>query len=304
MRAYVISNPKAGRGSDGARLAAALRHAGLDAEVAVTEGPAHGVDLARSARDRGEPLVVAAGGDGTVHEVVNGLLAPGGPSDPPILGVLPLGSGCDYVKTFGIPHDLAKACAVIADPRPAVAVDAAEVTYTTPEGSRTRYLANIAEVGIGPEVVDRAARLPRALGPALYLVAFWLVLPRYERRRATVRIGAAAFDGRLTNLVVANARVFGGGMRVAPAADPADGLLDVQVHTASKPDYVRNIGKVFKGTHLPHPRIAEFRGPVVEVTCDPPALIEADGEVLGTTPATFRVLPGALRLKVGGTGLD
>jgi diacylglycerol kinase family enzyme len=99
------------------------------------------------------------------------------------------------------------------------------------------------------------------------------------------------------DLVVPVGQVFGGGMRVAPAADPSDGLFDVQIHFGSKLDYVRGIAKVYRGTHLPHPRIREVRCASVQVGCDPPGLIEADGEVVGVTPATFRVLPGALRLK-------
>ena len=92
-------------------------------------------------------------------------------------------------------------------------------------------------------------------------------------------------------------QVFGGGMRITPNADPSDGLFDVQIHMGSKLDFVRGIPKVYKGTHVPHPRVLEHLAAVVEVACDPPGLIEADGEVLGTTPATFRTLPAALRLK-------
>ena len=292
-RAFVIANPQAGRGSAGRGLSEALAAAGVQAEVHVTERPGHGIELARAARAAGEPLVVAAGGDGTVHEVVNGLLQEAD-AGMPALGVIALGSGCDYVKTFAIPTDLTGACAVLASDREPVPVDAGHVTY---EGG-SRYFMNIAEVGIGPEVVARASRLPRALGGMVYLVAFWLTLPGYRRRDTTVKVDEATVTGRVTNLVVAIARVFGGGMRIAPEADPSDGLFDVQVHTGTKPDYVRNIPKVFKGTHLPHPRISEHAASTVEVTCDPPGLIEADGEVLGTTPATFRVLPGVLRLKV------
>jgi diacylglycerol kinase family enzyme len=100
------------------------------------------------------------------------------------------------------------------------------------------------------------------------------------------------------NLVVADAQYFGGGMRVAPDADPSDGRLDVQVQFGSKIDYVVGIAKVYRGTHIPHPRIRQAEVAELEIECAPPGLIEADGEVVGHTPATFRVLPAALRLKV------
>jgi diacylglycerol kinase family enzyme len=131
----------------------------------------------------------------------------------------------------------------------------------------------------------------------MYLAAFLTTLPRFKQLDATITIDTQAYSGPLTNLVVAVGRVFGGGMQIAPKADPSDGLFDVQIHFGSKVDYVAGIPKVFKGTHIPHPRIREERGVSVSVQCDPVTLVEADGEVLGRTPASFRVIPGALRLK-------
>ncbi|HYZ92347.1 MAG TPA: diacylglycerol kinase family protein [Actinomycetota bacterium] len=287
----VIGNPKAGRGKTAwneisARLGGA--------ELLMTERPGHATELARRATHL--DLAVAAGGDGTVNEVVNGLLTAEGTA--PALGVLPLGSGCDYAKTFDIPHDVAAACELIMSAREPIAVDAGEIRCRRGDEAVVRHFANIAEVGIGPEVVARATRLPRALGPAMYFASFCLTLPRYERRSARITMDAERYDGPLTNLVVAIGRVFGGGMRVAPGADPSDGRFDVQIQFGSKVDYVRGIAKVYRGTHLPHPRIREATAAVIEAECTPPGLIEADGEVVGTTPATFRVLPGALRLKV------
>jgi YegS/Rv2252/BmrU family lipid kinase len=288
----VIGNPKAGKGrTDWDALVARLN----GAELWLTERQGQGTEFVTEARQAGVDLVVAAGGDGTVHEVVNGLLKD---HRSATLGIVPLGSGCDYARTFGIPQDVAAACARITASSPPRVVDAGEISCWRGEVEEVRYFANIAEVGIGPEVVARASRLPRYLGPAMYFAAFWLSLPRYERRTASIRMDSAAYEGGLMDLVVAIGQVFGGGMRVAPTADPSDGRFDVQVHFGSKLDYVGMTAKVYRGTHVPHPRIREERAAMVEVTCTPPGLIEADGEVVGTTPATFRILPGALRLKV------
>src|SRR5207244_3722399 len=155
-----------------------------------------------------------------------------------VLGIVPLGSGCDYVKTFGIPQDVASAVALLASDAPPRSVDAGEIDY---DGGERRFFANIAEVGIGPEVVDRASRLPRFLGPAMYFAAFCLVLPRFHRRAATIRIDEDDQRVQLTNLVIAIGQVFGGGMRVAPKADASDGLFEVQIQTGSKADYVAGI---------------------------------------------------------------
>ncbi|MEX2395303.1 MAG: diacylglycerol kinase family protein [Actinomycetota bacterium] len=288
----VIVNPAAGRGRALDAVTAAFEGVALDVRIEPTTRPGHGIELAAKAHREGVDIIVAAGGDGTVHEVVNGVLADD-TGYVPTLGVLPLGSGCDYAKTFRIPEDIGDAVKLIVSDVPPRTVDAGEVTFR--EGKR--YFANIANCGIGPETVARAARLPKALGSAMYGIAFVLVLPRFKRRKATVMLGDELYEGPLTNLVVANAQVFGGGMRVAPNADPSDGLFDVQLQFGSKIDYVRGLPKVYKGTHVPHPRIREERVGVVTVECDPPAVVEADGEVLGTTPATYRVLPGAIRLK-------
>jgi YegS/Rv2252/BmrU family lipid kinase len=288
----VIGNPKAGRGRTD--WDALVRRLG-GAELWLTERPGHGTDFVAEARRAGVDTVVAVGGDGTVHEVVNGLLTH---HTDATLGIVPLGSGCDYARTFGIPQDVAEACARITAPTPPRVVDAAEIRCRRGEEEHVRYFANIAEVGIGPECVARASRLPRFLGPAMYFAAFCITLPRYEVRTASIRMDAQTYEGRLVNLVVAIGQYFGGGMRVAPRADVADGLFDVQVQSGTKLDYVRGIPKVYRGTHVPHPRILEAGAATVEITSNPRGLIEADGEIVGHTPATFRILPGALRVKV------
>lgn len=292
----IVANPRAGRGRAVDVLRGALARTGLAAEIVATAAAGHGIEVAAKARTDGVPLVVAAGGDGTVHEVVNGLLRNGAAPVVPDLGVVPLGSGCDYAKTFDIPEDvdLALRRAVGGTAR---RVDAGEVVYQQNGREHRRHFANIAEVGIGGSCVARASTLPRFLGPAMYGVAFLLTLPTFKRLTATITMDDRTYEGPLTDLVVATGRVFGGGMRVAPSADPSDGLFDVQIHFGTKIDYVRGLPKVYKGTHIPHPRIREERANAVTIESDPPGLIEADGEVLGRTPATFRALPGALRLR-------
>ena len=292
----VIGNPAAGRGkTKWGDLLESIRSAGLDATGRITSYPGHAIELARAARRDGAETVIAAGGDGTVHEVVNGLLAERA-GEMPALAVIPLGSGCDYAKTFGIPEEPAEAARAIATA--AVRnVDAGEITYRRDGTEHRRFFCNIAEVGIGGATVARAAKLPRALGGAVYGLAFCMTLPTYRRADTTIAMDALSYEGPLVDLVIAIGQVFGGGMKVAPNAQPADGLFDVQVHFGSKLDYVRGLPKVYKGTHIPHPRIREERAARVEVGSDPAGAIEADGEVLGTTPAAFTILPGALRLK-------
>ena len=292
----IVANPKAGRGRALDVLRDALTGSELDARVVATQAPGHGIDVAAKARADGVPLVVAAGGDGTLHEVVNGLLQDGPGPDVPALGVVPLGSGCDYAKTFDIPADVPAALERLTTAAPRT-IDAGEIVYQRDGRQHRRFFANIAEVGIGGSCVARAATLPRFLGPAMYGIAFLLTLPSFKRLRTTITMDDMTYEGPLTELVVAIGRVFGGGMRVTPDADPSDGLFDVQVQFGTKMDFVRGLPKVYKGTHVPHPRIREERARTVTVDSDPPGMIEADGEVLGHTPATFRTLPEALMLR-------
>lgn len=291
LQALLIVNPTAGRGRGAADASAALASVGIDFDLAVTAHRGNATELAAQAKLDGRTLVIAAGGDGTVHEVANGIVGDG---QSPQLGLLPLGSGCDYVRTFGVPSDLREAAQIIASGQTRT-VDVGEVTVTTDHGQLTRKFVNIAEVGFGSVVAERAATLPRALGSAVYFFAFWNKLPGYVRCPMTVN--DVRWPG-VMNVVVATGQVFGGGMRIAPEADPSDGLFDVQVHHGTKLDYVRGIPKVYRGTHLPHPRIEELRTASLKVNSQPEAVVEADGEVLGRTPAEFRVIPGGLTLRV------
>ena len=164
----------------------------------------------------------------------------------------------------------------------------------------TRCFVNIAQVGLGAAVVARAAglRAGRLLGGARYAAAFWLALPGF--RPAPVRLDADthSYAWRAFNVVVANCRFYGGGMHISPNSDPGDGLLDILVMTGPKSDSFATLPKVYKGAHLPHRNIAELRAARLSVEADPGFPVEADGELLGTTPASFGIIPGAIRLKV------
>ena len=301
----LIVNPRAGRGQVDAALPQVenvLRNLELGYRIVRTTHPGHATQAARDALRSGERFLVAAGGDGTVHEVVNGMISGGRPVAPDaVLGVVAAGSGCDFVRSFGLPGDAVQAARHLAgDGVRAIDVGILTCTEGAPK-TKTRYFVNIAEAGLGGAVVARAAGfkgLGRFLGGARYACGFWLTLPGF--RPATVRLDAdgQAFAWRAYNVVVANCRFYGGGMQISPKSAPDDCLLDVLVMTGPKSDAFTTLPKVYRGTHLPHRNIAELRAGRVLLDADRPFLIEADGELLGTTPATFGVIPAAIRLKV------
>ncbi len=297
----VIANPLSGRGKVATHLPEIeriLTGAQLSYRIVRTTHPGHATQAARDALLGGERYLVAAGGDGTVHEVVNGMIEDGRPlAADAVLGVVAAGSGCDFVRSFGLPGDAVRAARHLAGDR-VRPIDVGTVTFTDSAASVTRCFVNIAEAGLGGAVVARAARLSPLLRGARYACGFWLTLPGF--RPATVRLDAdgEAFEWRAFNVVVANCRFYGGGMQISPKSQPDDGALDVLVMAGPKSDAFTGLPKVYRGTHLPHRNIAELRAARVRIAADPPFQIEADGETLGTTPATFEIIPTPIRLKV------
>ncbi|MGH2806975.1 MAG: diacylglycerol/lipid kinase family protein [Actinomycetota bacterium] len=275
-----------------------LRQRELEYEVLYTEYAGHATDIARESLHDGKRFLVAVGGDGTIHEVVNGMIE----DDKPIVadsvfGVISSGTGSDFIKTFGLPAAPGVAVAHL-DGGESFPIDIGKIVYQDDGREVVRYFPNIAEAGIGADVVARAQRLPRWLGPTVYLTAFWLVMRKHKSTQVTVDLVDRKYEGPANNIVVANCQFFGGGMKIAPKAAPTDGLLDIQIEHARKREAIALMPKVFKGEHLPHPDIEEFKRVRCHVSSDRPLRIEADGEVLGHTPATFEVLKDLLNLKV------
>jgi diacylglycerol kinase (ATP) len=297
----LVCNVTAGRGGVGKCLPEVerlLTERGLDYEIVRTEGRGHATLLTREALERGRQLIVAVGGDGTIHEVVNGLIAGDKPVNPEArMGVVAAGTGCDFIKTFGIPSSPSHAV-VHLDGDESFPIDIGKITFAEGDKDVVRYFANIAEVGLGARVVERAARLPRFLGPTVYFFAFWLTLARHRPAQVKVDLMTRTYEGSMNNMVIANGQFFGGGMKIAPKAAPTDGVLDFQIDHAGKREAIAVMPKVYKGQHVPHPKILEAKRVEASIESDSPLLIEADGEVLGHTPARFELLRDALHLKV------
>jgi YegS/Rv2252/BmrU family lipid kinase len=297
----LICNRRAGGGGAGKAIAEVCRHLEtreLTYELFFTEGRGHATELTRRALADGRNFVVAVGGDGTIHEVVNGMIEDDRTLNPDaVMGVVAAGTGADFVRTFGIPSMPAHAVAHLDGPE-SFPIDIGKITYT--EGGRqlTRYFANVAEVGLGASVVARANRLPRWLGPTLYVVAFWLAIRKHERAQVAVDLVDRRYEGPMNNLIVANGQFFGGGMKIAPKAAPTDGVFDVQIEYASKREQIAVMPRVYKGEHVPHPDIFEAKRVRVSIEAAPVLRIEADGELLGETPASFELLKDLIRLKV------
>ena len=279
-------------------IVAALDDRGLEHEVRLTEHAGHAIQIARESSHDGKRFLVAVGGDGTIHEVVNGMIENDAPiAENAVLGVVSAGTGSDFIKTFGLPSSPSVAVSHL-DGDDSFPIDIGKIVYQENGAEVTRYFANIAEAGLGADVVARAQKLPRWLGPTVYLAAFWLTMRKHKIAQIKVDLVDRTYEGPANNIVVANCQFFGGGMKIAPKAAPTDGLLDIQVEHARKREAISIMPKIFKGEHLPHPDIEEYKRVRCDLQADRPLLIEADGEVLGHTPARFEVLRDLINLKV------
>lgn len=300
---HLVVNPRAGNG--GARkalprLRELLGSHGIDHEVHLTAGRGDATRIAREVVSGEGRYLAAVGGDGTVHEVVNGLLHPDGSAVRPdaVMAVVAAGSGGDFARTYGLDLPLEQLVRRHLSTTDTLALDAGRVTYMAEGAQAERFFVNIAEVGWGAEVVRRAEKLPRSIGRLRYLLAAWAAIRSVNRQEATLVLDRTEATVPLVELVVANGQFFGGGMKVAPRALPDDGLFNVLAFTGGRSQVFTLSPKLFQGEHLPDPNIAEWQSATVAVAPADPMLVEADGELLGTTPATFAVVPRPLTVKI------
>ncbi len=301
--AFVV-NPASANGSTGRRwpeIAHRSAEAGLVGEALLSERPGQIAELVERAAADGAGLVVAVGGDGTVNEAVNGLmrLRERG-AEAPELAVLPRGTGTDFVRTFRIPTRLDRAIEIARGGRTRE-IDAGRVEFRAWDGTETvSYFANVASAGMSGAVAQRANTTSKALGgKASFLAATLAVFSRWKPSRVEVAIDEERRTGLMYDVIVANCVYLGGGMKMTPDAIPDDGFFDVLlIGDITRTDLALTLPKVYRGTHLPHPKAELLRGALVQVDAATALPIQLDGEQPGTTPARFEIVPGALRLRV------
>jgi diacylglycerol kinase (ATP) len=296
-----LVNPASDSGRTGRRwpeLARRAARAGLGGETVYSDGPGRLIELAADAVDGGATLVVAVGGDGTLNEVVNGVAARNVD-----LATIPLGTGMDFGRTYGLPTNFDDAVRVALSGRTRT-VDAGRVRYRTWDGDEsTRWFANVGTVGMSGAVAQRANGMSKALGGRL---TFFYALTReflaWRNTEVTVTLdGDERRSGLMHDVIVANGAWHGGGMMLAPDARPDDGLFDVVlIGDVSKVDFLTTAPKIYKGRHVTHRKVEVLRGATVSVEAGERLPIEVEGEQVGATPAAFEIVRDALRVRVPG----
>lgn len=286
MRVHVhaIVNPIAG-GGRGIRLweraRPVLRQAGWTLSETHSERPGHARDLAAQCDT---DAVLAVGGDGTAHEVANGILASGRGC---ALGVIPTGTGNDFARAMAIPRNPVAAAGVLLNAARR-SVDVGEVNG--------RYFLTIAGAGFDAEVAKLVNAWPKVLGGvAMYILGILTMLVTYRPVDVTITLDGRGEQERLFLIAVGNTGWNAGGMWMVPPARPDDGILHTVIAgPLTRLDTLLVLPRVFSGGHLAHPKVRQAQAREIHVDGSVPLAVQADGEPLGTLPATFRVHPGAL----------
>jgi diacylglycerol kinase (ATP) len=263
-----------------------------------TAGPGDATGLARQALIKGTDLIICVGGDGTLNEVVNGFMGEDGPIRPEaLLGFIPLGTGCDFIKTVPIPRDTNRALDLIRG-RHARPIDLGRLQYTDHHGnSAYRYFHNVTSFGLGGEVDERVNRTTKAFGGFIsFIVATLISIILYKKKRIRLKVDEV-FNQTVTcwNIGVANGQYHGGGMWVAPEARVDDGLFHVTViGDLSLPQVFLNLPSLYNGKLLQLEKVKTFVGKRIEASSDQRVLLDVDGEQPGQLPVLIQIVPGAV----------
>ncbi|GAC1445533.1 MAG: diacylglycerol kinase family lipid kinase [Chloroflexota bacterium] len=241
----------------------------------------------------GAKTLIAVGGDGTVHEVVNGFKEGEEVRDDVRLGIVPAGTGMDFARNIGMSRGVATAV------RHLIQGSERRIDVGMCQSDRIRVFVNFAETGLGASVVAREAAFgPGWPGRISYLMAAIAAAMSEENPWARVCVdGDRVYEGPLVSVVVANGRYFGGGMKIAPQASVCDGIFDILIlGDFSKAELIGQVWKIYPGFHVAHRKVLSVRGSRVTILSSPGTRLDLDGELGSEGPYSFRVLPQALRV--------
>ena len=294
MTWLVVLNPAAGtKGQSAERLRPMLDAEPIEYSLVTTKTADDVRTVVDEAIAAGTRKFAAVGGDGTLHVLVNAVMAHLWPTRP-TLALLPAGSGTDLIRTFALPRTLEASVESLASGEP-YTMDLGLIELS--DGNR-RWFINVVDIGVAAAAVTTAARIPRRIGRVRYPIAFWLTLPRFRPAPVEVRTDKRVVRQEALNIVVANGQFFGGGMNIAPQAAISDGLLDVEVFAGPRRNAFAVMPRVIRGLHLRHKAVRSLRAErfVIDVPQSWP--IEADGDLIGRGPLTVSAVPAAIDLMI------
>lgn len=300
-RAKIIINPAAGANSTYKKwplLSRLLNHLGLVYDHSYTEGSGHAIELAREAASDGYRYLVAVGGDGTVNEVANGIMNTKNAADVSF-GVVSTGTGSDFARSAGIPMDWEHAGSILMSTKRRI-IDIGVVTFVKNGKNIERYFVNAAGIGFDASAVENTEKMPKRLGGTIpYMMGLLRTLIGYRNRNVTIDIDGKKETTRVLSIMVANGNYLGGGMNVAPNALMDDKLFDVTIiGDIGKINLIKSLPMLYNGTIGDHPKVRFARASNVSVDLKERILVQADGELLGEGPVSFRIVPAALNIVI------
>jgi YegS/Rv2252/BmrU family lipid kinase len=299
----IIVNPNAGskKGArDWTKICQLLSQEGFDFYCVFTEHRNHAIDLTEQNLAKGYRNLAVVGGDGTMNEVLNGIMNQTKvPLSEITLGMIPVGTGNDWCRTFGVPFDYKKAVGVLKSKK-IFTQDIGKVTYHKQHETRVRYFLNVAGMGYDALVAKKTNLLKEKGrgGPLAYLYFVFAGLFQYKFMEGVIEVDdTIVFKGEIFSMNVGICKYNGGGMMQVPFAVPDDGLLDMMlIKKASKFIVIRHAAKLYDGTLVSLPIVKTFRGKNIRIRSTDKIYLEADGESLGHTPFTFEIIPTVLRV--------
>jgi YegS/Rv2252/BmrU family lipid kinase len=301
----VIVNPNAGNGKgkkDWEKISGLLKKEEIPFIVTFTEKKGHAINITLEAISSGFRKIITVGGDGTLNEVVNGVFTNNICKTTDILlSLIPVGTGNDWGRMFGIPLDYEKAVKIIAGSK-TLLHDIGLVSYYNGSEKKLRYFINIAGLGF-ESVVVKKTNIQKDQGRGGKLIYFYNLLSSllaYKNTKSVITIDDAVTRAEIFSLNVGNGRYCGGGMRQTPRALPDDGLLDVTIIKGmGRFEIIRNLKILYDGTILQHPKIDGYKCKNIKVLSEAVMYAEADGESLGQTPAEFSIIPLGINIVYG-----
>jgi len=268
----------------------------FQATVFETRTKLDGISLASKAVDKRFDVLLAAGGDGTLNQVLNGMLRDREEFDLPVLGVLPLGSGNDFARALRITAD-ADALISRLHAMTIKRVDVGKVIYQGGEKPRSSYFINVADAGMGPEVVSRMLASGRAFGSSVaYYAAIVSTFFSYKPITVSIKATGWQWKNKLRTIAIGNGKFYGHGICIAPDAIVDDGIFSTFVcGDVSVMEFIRYSGALKRSKKITHPKVQYSSAQHLELTAEAPCRIEADGELLGYLPATIDIIPGKIK---------
>jgi YegS/Rv2252/BmrU family lipid kinase len=299
---FTIVNPNAGNGKgskDWDRISGLFEKSNIKVVPKFTECKGHATGLCKEAIENGFRKIISVGGDGTLNEVVNGIfLQTACPTFEISVALIPVGTGNDWGRMFGIPLIYEGAVKVIKENR-LMMHDVGLISYYTGTEQCKRYFINIAGLGFEAMVVAKTNRQKDKgrSNNAIYFYNLLTSLIAYRKTDANITIDGKSVTSRIFSINVGNGRYCGGGMRQTPEALPDDGLLDITViKDMGRLEIIRSLKLLYDGTILCHHKVDGYRSTNLKVTSESVLYAEADGESLGHTPVEFNIIPAGIKV--------